>query len=68
MSKERLLVASAAEVQLLHAVDLITSAVANLRALKHGVQPGLNFAHKALQECEKAHKCTLELLDRIPEK
>lgn len=67
MSKERLLVASAAETQLLNACDLLIRAVANLKALKFGVQPTLTAAERALAECEKAHKCSLSLLERIPE-
>jgi hypothetical protein len=66
MSKERLLVASAAEIQLLNAADLLTRAVSNLNTLKHGIQPALDNAKRALKECEKAHKCVSELLERIP--
>lgn len=66
MSKERLLVARAAEVQLLHAADLLTRAVANLTALQHGAGPSLAAARVALKECEKAHLCAVQLLERIP--
>lgn len=64
--KERLLIAKAAELQLQMARDLLRQAASNLAALKHGVQPGLDAARKALADCEKASLLTTELIKRIP--
>jgi hypothetical protein len=67
MSKERLLVARATEIQLQTAAQLLRQAVQNLSALKHGVQPGLDAAKKALAECEKSSALTTSMIERIPE-
>lgn len=64
--RERLLAAKDAEVNLHTAQKLIRSAVDKLTSIKHGVEPGLTAAKKALAECEKAYLCAEGLVKRIP--
>lgn len=67
MSRERLLVARAAEIQFQTAANLIRQAMGNLAALRHGIAPAYEAAKKAHAECEKAHLLTQETIKRIPE-
>lgn len=59
--------AKATEMQLQFSVTLLRRAVANLTALRYGVEPGVVYASTALGEAEKALACTEEMIRNIPE-
>jgi hypothetical protein len=67
MSRERLLVTKATEIQLQLAVSLLRQVVTNLTVLRFGVEPSLTAARKALAEAERSYVSVEELIKRIPE-
>lgn len=67
MSRERVLIANAAQLQLEFARKLIDDAIGNLNALVHGVGPAKSAALLARSEVTIAHQRVMEMLARVPD-
>lgn len=67
MSRERLLVAKASEIQLQLAVSLLDKATANLTALRFGAESAAASARCALGDAQKALARIEILIKHIPE-